>query len=163
MKKLFIILIIFLTINYCNKAEAFWNPFEYIHFAKTGSGISDKYNSVKDTIDGMISAYESRNISSFMKHVSEDYIHDEDILESKIRSDFLKYSFIRINYVINNIIPDNKGKYSVSINFTEQMENRASGRIIVRSGTAVLILKEENSNLKLYSMRKQRLFGITNN
>jgi len=160
MNKYFIISIFTLLTLLCHKAEAFWNPFDYIHFAKPGSTDISRYSEVKNTVDGLISAYESRNISSFMRFVSEEYTNDEDILESNIRNDFHKYSFIRINYVINNIIPDNRGKYSVSINFTRQLEDRKTGEITSRTGTSELLLKEEDGSYKLYSMRRQRLFGI---
>lgn len=145
-----------------NKAEAFWNPFKYIHFMENSSESSSEYTKVRDVLDDMISAYESRNTISFMKFVSENYTNDADILETGIRNAFYKYSFIRINYVINNVVPDSKGKYSVSVNFIKQLEDRTTGKIISRSGISELIFKTENGNLKLYSMRRQQLFDNIN-
>lgn len=146
-----------------NKVEAFWNPFKYIHFMETSLENSNDYIQVRTTLDDMISAYESRNTISFMKYVSENYTNDSDILETGIRNAFYKYSFIRINYVINNVVPDSKGKYSVSVNFIKQFEDRATGKIISGSGISELIFKKENEKLKLYSMRRQHLFDNINN
>ncbi|MDD3012531.1 MAG: hypothetical protein PHC34_02370 [Candidatus Gastranaerophilales bacterium] len=158
MNKFIIIFTLIILSGFFNKAEAFCNPFNYIHFMETSSKNSNEYIQVKDTLDRMISAYESRNTISFMKYVSDDYTHDEDVLETGIRNSFYRYSFIRINYVINNVISDSNGKYSVSINFTKQLEDRTKGKITSKSGTSELILKIENDSLKLYSMRRQHLF-----
>jgi len=160
MKKfLFIFFIILISFNFSIQAWAF-NPFEWIRISSGNSNYSAQEQRIRDALDNLVSAYESRSITDFMDYVSEDFTQDPDIFETRIRNDFSQYSFIRINYIVNSIIPNSKkDKYAVSINFVLQREYRRTAKMTSRTGTATLIFNDENGSLKIYSTSGTPLFG----
>lgn len=116
---------------------------------------------VKQTIDSMIEAYRSRNVSSFMNYVAEDYIGEKTDLEWIIRRDFSNFNNIDIRYSINNITIDSTGKFiQVALNFTRNYVNITTGKPLKDSGQSILIFKITDNRPKLHSMKAQRLFGI---
>jgi len=114
-----------------------------------------------NAVEKIISSYESRRYQRFMSLVSEDFVYDKDNLSYAIRQDFLKYSYININFVINNAIKSSDGKIAVSINYSRSMEDRTADKFISDSGTASFVLVKDNNTYKLYSMQRPYLFGIT--
>jgi hypothetical protein len=172
MKKLFVIvssLAILATFS-ANKAEAFWNPFKWLFNAVKNSQPSEINNEFYDSLQNgraaaarLISAYEARRVMPFMDHVSEQYTDDKDMLESDIRDDFSTYSNISINYVVNNVVPDSKGKLFVSINYNRKAIPIRTGKTFSDRGIAELIFIKEDGKYKLYSMRRPYLFGISDN
>lgn len=117
---------------------------------------------VKQTIDSMIEAYRSRNVSSFMNYVAEDYTAEKTDLEWIIRRDFSNFNNIDIRYSINNITIDSTGKFiQVSLNFVRTYIEIKTGKPMKNSGLSILIFKIVNNKPKLYSIKEQRLFGIS--
>ena len=148
------------------KAEAFWKlPFEIKIGNPQNSIEKNEYYQTQliatKIVNNLISAYENKNSARFMNFVSEDFILDKSILVSSIRQDYLKYSCIRINYFVNNVVKSSDGKIAVSLNYTRTLEDRIEGKMISDSGNTELILIKEDNIYKLYSMRKPYLFGIT--
>ncbi|EKE02651.1 MAG: hypothetical protein ACD_20C00350G0029 [uncultured bacterium] len=161
MKKIFILIISFvISFSLINEANAIWNPFKLL---KISSSSDNEYlinrEKVQKSLDELVNAYESRNLSAFMRQVSDNYTYDKSILEDKIRKDFFNYSYINIRYVINNLISDSQDKISVSINFVRTMENRRTSEIVSDKGITELIFRNEDGILKLYDQRKPYLFS----
>jgi len=162
-----IILTAFLVLTVtCQKAEAFWKfPFE-IKFGNPQNSIeNNEYYQARqaalNTVSKLVSAYEQKNVSKFMNLVSEDFTLDKSNLNSAVRQDFLKYSYIGINFFVNNAVKSSDGKIAVSLNYTRNIEDRTAGKMVSGSFTTELILIKEDNVYKLYSMRKPYLFGIT--
>lgn len=161
MKKIFILIISFvISCSLLNEAKAIWNPFKLI---KISSSSDNEYlinrEKVQKSLDELVNAYESRNLSAFMQQVSDNYTYDKSILEDKIRKDFFNYSYINIRYSINNLISDSQDKISVSVNFVRTMENRRTSEIVSDKGTTELIFRNEDGILKLYDQRRPYLFS----
>lgn len=117
---------------------------------------------IRQTIDDMIEAYKSRNINSFMNYVAEDYTGERTDLEWSVRKDFSNFYNIDIRYSINNITIDSKGEFiQVALNFTRSYVEIKTGKPGKDSGQSILIFKLLNKRAKLYSMREQKLFGIS--
>jgi len=117
----------------------------------------------QDKLDAMVDAYNSRNAGAFMRQVSGDFAEDKDYLDSAVRNDFFKYSYININFIISSIIPDNKGKYAVNISFNRMLEDRRTGKMKSDSGFTTLIFVKKGDRIKLLSQKSPRLFGININ
>jgi hypothetical protein len=122
------------------------------------SPISER-EQITEALDRLFDSYNSRRLSSFMKKVSEDFSEDEDLLEDSLRRDFLKYSYIDAQYFLNSIIPDDKGKYAVTINYTRKLQDRRTGIITPDSGFTTLIFIKDGERYKLYSQRRPYIFG----
>jgi len=148
------------------KASAFWKlPFEVKIGNPQNSIERNEYYQTQliatKTVNNLISAYENKNSARFMNFVSEDFTLDKSILGSSIRQDYLKYSYIRINCFVNNVVKSSDGKIAVSLNYTRTLEDRIAGKMTSDSGNTELILIKEDNVYKLYSTRKPYLFGIT--
>ncbi len=122
------------------------------------SAIKEREQIIK-VLDRLFESYNSRRLSSFMRKVSDDFAEDEDILEDSMRRSFLKYSYIDTNYHISSIIPDDKGKYAVTLSYTRKLQDRRTGIITSDSGFTTIILIKNNNRFKLYSQRRPLLFG----
>lgn len=164
MNKKFVIFLAIITILASTTSSyAIWNPLKNVRICIGGCKLNPEQEEVRKAFDELVSAYTSKNIISFMNNVSDRFTHDEDILERNVRNDFHNFSYIDINYVVNHIIPDSKGKYAVSVNYTRKIEYRKTGKIKPTTGTFNFVMIKEDDTYKLYSMRKPYLFGISNN
>ena len=163
MKKYLIALFVFnLLLNSSIEAFAIGKFWKNWSFTPPNNEYYLNYQQAGDAVEKLISAYSSKRVNSFMRLVCEDFLQDESILESSIRNDFSKYSYIDINYVVNNAIPDSKDKIFVSITFNRKLEEKATGKLLSDNGTTEIILKNEQGKLKLYNMKKPYLFGVSN-
>lgn len=164
MKKLFIAacstLLIFGSFDAeaCNFFKKITDNIEIKQTQNVASPINER-EKIQEDLDKLFDSYNSRRLSSFMRRTSEDFAEDEDVLEDSLRKDFLKYSYIDTNYFINSIIPDDNGKYAVTLSFTRKLEDRKTGTIKSDSGFATIILIKTNNRFKLYSQRRPFLFG----
>lgn len=148
------------------QAQAFWKfPFEIKignpEYTKQNNEYSENRQIAINVVDKLVSAYESRRSARFGTLVSDDFTLDKSSLDDSVRQDFLKYSYININFFVNTVIKSSDGKMAVSVNYTRTLEDRIAGKTISNSGNTELILKKENGIYKLYSMRKPYLFGVT--
>jgi hypothetical protein len=144
-----------------NSAQAVKNYFKNIKISPGNSEYFKEREKIKNFLDNLISYYQSRSLSGFVRLVSDDYTLDRDILEDSVRNDFSKYSFIRIDYVLNNYVKDTKNnRYFVSLNYSRMREERATSKIISDFGTTEFVLQEYKGILRLYSMKKPYLFGV---
>lgn len=163
MKKFLIIFSLFsIILSFSAQAFAFGECWKFWNCSPSNNEYYTNYQQALSAVDKLVLAYSSKRVNSFMKLVSEDFIPDESMLETSIRNDFSKYSYIDINYVINNVVSDSKDKIIVSITFSRKLEEKATGNMVSDSGTTEITLKNENGNLKLNNMRSPYLFGVSN-
>lgn len=162
-KKIIIIVAFIIFLTSTTASYASWNIFKNVRICIGGCKLNPEQEEIRKAFDALVSDYTSKNITGFMNGVSEKYTHYKDILERNIRDDFFNYSYIDITYVINNIIPDSKNKYAVSINYNRKLEDRRTGKVKPSRGTFNFIMIKEEGAYKLYSMKRPYLFGISNN
>lgn len=121
----------------------------------------DVTTAVKEAMNKLFAAYEKKNASAFMNLVSEDFVSGVDVLSSAVRSDFDFLSFIQIRYYINNISVAPDGKIFVSFRFDRSVVSSRTGQNLVDKGMTEFVLKNENGQLKLWSMKKPLMFGLS--
>jgi hypothetical protein len=124
--------------------------------------VSDKniQSLVREAIDDIVSAYESRNISRVMSYFSEDFYHDATILERAIRAGDSLYYNPYIRYSINSVVPDYTDKIFASVTFTRSYTVIKTNKIVNDSGTTTFIFRFENDGLKVISMTKPLIFLV---
>ncbi len=114
---------------------------------------------VRSSLDGLIAAFERKNVRQFMDLVSESYTGDASILESSIQRDFSAFTDIAIRYTFNNVTYDGKSMVSASITFVrDHTVIKTTKRATIRKQTT-LIFKQEDGVYKLYSQKPPILFG----
>lgn len=116
----------------------------------------------KSSLDEMVNAYVSKNIRAFMNSAAEDYDGEKRIFESSVRRDFSRFHDIDISYSINNVTSDSSGKLVyVSLNFTRAYTDIKTTQRVIETKTGELIFKIINGKAKIYSMRGDKMFGIS--
>jgi len=164
---IYAVIIFGLSCGICGqKADAFWKLPVKVQLGDGNYSIENNeyYQARQEALNAaekIISAYESRRYQRFMSLVSEDFVYDKDNLGYAIRQDFLKYSYININFSVNSAVKSDNGKIYVSISYSRAMEDRVAEKINSDSGLAELIFVKEDGKYLLYSMQRPYLFGIT--
>ncbi len=115
---------------------------------------------VKEILDEVFGAYSNKSLSKFMSYVSDDFAGDRDFLELAVKKDFNALNNIKINYSINNIASGAKG-IAVSITYNRSIMSSKSGLITTDNGMTEMVLKYSGEKLKIYSMKKPLLFGLS--
>lgn len=116
---------------------------------------------VRETLDKLFRAYQTENLVSFMTLVSDKFIPGSDILDSAVRRDFLLFDYIKIEYFINNISQVSDGKVFVSFQYNRSVISTKTGQTFTDKGMTELVLKNENGQLKLFSMKHPLMFGLS--
>jgi len=118
------------------------------------------YNTVRETIDGLIDAYQMRASGRFMSYVDESYTGEKIILDRAIRNDFSQAHDISIQYILNSVVPDYKGKVYVSLHFTRSYIDIKTGQRKIDEGITSIIFNIDTGKPTIYSMRGNPLFGF---
>ena len=121
----------------------------------------DPWKDVKKTLDELIVSYNAEKIEKFMAYVSSDFLGDDVMLERAVRDDFNALSNIRMRYVINNISSGSGGKISVSIKYNRMVFVNKTGASSTDSGNTEMIFESKKGALKLYSMKRPLIFGLS--
>ena len=116
---------------------------------------------VRETLDKLFRAYQSENLTAFMALVGEDFVPGADILDSAVRRDFLLFDYIKIEYFINNTSQVSDGKVFVSFQYNRSVISTKTGQTFKDKGITELVLKNENGQLKLFSMKHPLMFGLS--
>ncbi|MDD3730211.1 MAG: hypothetical protein PHI20_04160 [Endomicrobiaceae bacterium] len=116
---------------------------------------------VRETLDKLFRAYQTENLTSFMSLVSENFVPGTDILDSAVRRDFLLFDYIKIEYFINNISQVSDGKVFVSFQYNRSVISTKTGQTFTDKGMTELVLKNEDGQLKLFSMKHPLMFGLS--
>jgi len=116
---------------------------------------------VRNTLDGMVEAYTSKNAKLFMSYVSEDYTKDDALLNRKIRRDFGKFLEMDLRYTLNNVTPDSGNKnISVSVTFTRSYTDIKTTKRINKTGSTSFIFRMVDGRAKLTGMKGPAMFGV---
>lgn len=116
---------------------------------------------VRETLDKLFRAYQTENLVSFMTLVSDKFIPGSDILDSAVRRDFILFDYIKIEHFINNISQVSDGKIFVSFQYNRSVISTKTGQTFTDKGMTELVLKNEDGQLKLFSMKHPLMFGLS--
>lgn len=116
---------------------------------------------VRETLDKLFRAYQTENLISFMTLVSDKFIPGSDILDSAVRRDFILFDYIKIDHFINNISQVSDGKIFVSFQYNRSVISTKTGQTFTDKGMTELVLKNEDGQLKLFSMKHPLMFGLS--
>jgi hypothetical protein len=115
---------------------------------------------VRDALDVMVNAYNSKNISGFMDQVSENYTGEKRILDSKIRAGFSRIHDLDLRYSINNITQESEGRFVyVAVNYTKSYTDIKTTKRLTKTGTSELIFEMIQGRALLHSIRGSNMFG----
>lgn len=116
---------------------------------------------VRETLDKLFRAYQTENLAAFMTLVSDKFIPGSDILDSAVRRDFILFDYIKIDHFINNISQVSDGKIFVSFQYNRSVISTKTGQTFTDKGMTELVLKNEDGQLKLFSMKHPLMFGLS--
>lgn len=123
------------------------------------SGQMEEHQKVEEALTALIQAYEGHNLFKFKELISDDFTGDKVSLEMAVQRDFSAFQDIDIDYTINNITSDWRGRVFVAIQFSRAHTDMATGKRETSRGTASFIFRRENDSYRLLT-QKQPLFGI---
>ncbi|MDY0212208.1 MAG: hypothetical protein RBR06_04325 [Desulfuromonadaceae bacterium] len=106
---------------------------------------------VLQALDALIDAYENKNSIGFFRFVSDRYMGDDIILESRIRDTLRRSHDISIRYTVDNITSDKRGKSSVAVTFTREYTEIKTTQRVVRTGQAILVFVRKGGEYRLLS------------
>ncbi|EKE02652.1 MAG: hypothetical protein ACD_20C00350G0030 [uncultured bacterium] len=116
---------------------------------------------VRETLDGMIKAYEIENPGQFMTYVNPDFAGDAAMLDYAIRKDFNAFDYIKLQYFLNNVVTDASGKTFVSINYIRTVVSTKSGQTYTDRGATELVFKNDQGKPKVLNMKNPLIFGLS--
>lgn len=120
-----------------------------------------RHAQVRQSLDQLISAYESKNSRKFAELVSNRYTGEESILLTTLQRDFSTYHNLSIRYTVNNITLDGNGdKTYVAITFTREWTDIKTTRSRRETQNTSLVFILENGTYKLYTQSQPLLFGL---
>lgn len=116
---------------------------------------------VRETLDGMVDAYTSKNARRFMSYVTDDYAGDDTSLDRKIRRDFSRFADMDIRYTLDNVTTDSRNEnVSVSVTFTRSYTEIKTTKRINKTASTTFIFRLANGQPKLAAMRQPFMFGV---
>lgn len=134
---------------------------------KTSEGVKppavatmSKHAEVRQSLDRLIAAYETKNSRQFDDLVSDGYTGEARSLAASIRREFSAYHDLSLRYTVNNLtLADVGNKASVAITFTRGWTDIKTGKAMNETMESTLIFVLENGVYRLYSQSGARLFG----
>jgi len=125
------------------------------------TSFTEVQKAVRNTLDGMVEAYTSKNAKLFMSYVSEDYTKDDALLNRKIRRDFGKFLEMDLRYTLNNVTTDSRNEnIAVTVTFSRSYTNIKTTKRINKTGMASMIFRMVDGRPRLWSMKGPSMFGI---
>lgn len=120
-----------------------------------------RHAQARETLDRLISAYETKNSRQFTELTSGTYTGETSILNTAVQRDFSVYHNLSLRYTVNNITLDSTGnKAFVAITFTRGWTDIKTGKTRSETKETSLVFVLEEGVYKLYSQRGPRLFGL---
>lgn len=116
---------------------------------------------VQQVLSQMAEAYKNEDAGRFMGYVSDDFAGDYVLLDAAVRKDFSILNNIVLNFTINNIATDPKGKVFVSLNYSRMAMAASGGRAVSDKGTTEFVFTLGDGEIKLYAMKFPLLFGLS--
>ncbi len=115
---------------------------------------------IRETLDRMIDAYESKNIHVFMSCVSEGYTGETSELNSAIRRDFSRATNISIRYTFNNVTSDGKNNAFVAVTFNRSYTDIKTGKQVTGQGETTMNFRKTGDVYLLHTQHQPPLFGF---
>lgn len=115
---------------------------------------------IDQTLNYLQKAYESKDSTAFMSHVSEDYAGDDVALASAIRKDFSLLDDITLNFSVNSTASQN-GRFYVSITYNRRVTVMKTGEVLSDNGITEFDFTQGHNGLMLYSMKVPLIFGLS--
>ena len=114
----------------------------------------------QDILEEMVQAYESKSLSGFISHVSDDFPNRGE-LEEFVRRDFHDYDGIKINLYVTQMVKVPPDGFSVKVDWDMQFFPTSVSHVINLTGQNLdLVFVKEGGELKLQKMRGANpLFG----
>ena len=114
----------------------------------------------KQTLDGLVSAYQDKSALAFMSWVSDDYPGAPEMLDSRIRDSFTRYFYIEITYTLTSVVPSDDGaQLSVNVQFSRKLGNKETGAVESENdSTNLILIKASDGTYKLLQMHRPILF-----
>lgn len=116
---------------------------------------------IRQTLDSMISSYQSKNSTQFMKHISSRFVGDDILLHRAIRRDFSALDLTSLRYSITNFAFDSKGNIATTLYFNRSVTSLKTGNFFKDSGTTQIIFTAGENGPEVYSMKAPLLFGLS--
>lgn len=113
----------------------------------------------RKTLDALVSAYQTRDIMTFMKWVSDDYPETPALLDSQMSRSFSEYFYIELLYDLSSVVPSsNNDTLSVTVNFRRKLGDKYTGNLISQNGTAMVLLRKSGDRYVLLQQYSPPLF-----
>lgn len=120
-----------------------------------------RHSQVRQSLDQLIAAYESKNSRQFSDLVSDSYSGESRILATSALRDFSVYNNLSLRYTVNNITFDSNGtKAFIAITFTRSWTDIKTAKTKNETKETSLVLVLENGTYKLFSQSRPLLFGL---
>ena len=119
------------------------------------------YQIVKDSMDKLISAYQSEQPAKFMDLVADDFTGDRTLLDRAIRKDFSAFDNIILRFILTNVTSDSTGKIFVTFNYNRQLTSVKTGKTLQDNGATQMTFKSGDKGLRIYSMKWPLIFGVS--
>ncbi len=120
-----------------------------------------RHTQIRQSLDQLISAYETKNSRQFTELTSGNYTGEAGILNTSIQRDFSVYHNLSLRYTVNNITLDSTGnKAFIAITFTRGWTDIKTSKTKSETKETSLVFVLEDGVYKLYSQRGPRLFGL---
>ncbi len=122
--------------------------------------ISDKtpYMLVRETLDALIDAYETKNLHLFLSLFSDNFYGDKTILDTSMRLARNRYLNVDIRYTLNSVVPDYSDKIFASVTFNRTYTIVKTGKTVTDMGATTFVFEFDNGNLKVLSMARPLMF-----
>lgn len=115
---------------------------------------------VNDALNNLVRAYQNKNSTEFMSHISSDFAGDFVNLDRAVRKDFSSFENIMLSFTINNVIAS-AGKVAVSITYNRSLTGIRSSTTFRDSGMTEFTFKLDNNSLSVFSMKNPLIFGLS--
>lgn len=115
---------------------------------------------VIELLNNLVAAYQTKNSTQFMSHVSPNFAGDQVYLDRAIRRDFSLFDNIRLSYTINSITAS-AGRISASITYNRSLTGTRTNVTYRDNGMTEFTFAMLNDGLSVYSMKNPLIFGLS--
>ena len=124
------------------------------------SAVQSGHQQVRESLDRMVAAYESKNSIEFFSQVSEQYTGDYANLQTAVQREFSRKTALSVRYTVNNITLDQSGENAfVAVTFTRSWTDVKTAKTKNETKQTSVVLRREDGIYRLYSQKSPYLFG----
>lgn len=119
------------------------------------------YQAVIDALNELVEAYQAEDPVRFMARISPDFAGDATLLDRAVRKDFLAFDNLDLRFTLNNISPDPKGRFFVSLTFSRYVTSSRSGQSFSDRGVTEFIFAPGETGPVVSVMKNPLIFGLS--